>query len=76
MLAIAVLLIATMWWFPLALLAGIGVHVVREMITAATQQREAARRAAEVVAARADEQQELVLAGDERGVYGEFPPAG
>ncbi|WP_155771677.1 hypothetical protein [Mycobacterium asiaticum] len=50
-------------------------HVVRAMITAASEQRALAWREAQQVAARADEQQELVLAGDERGVYGMYEPA-
>ncbi|OBJ50504.1 hypothetical protein [Mycobacterium asiaticum] len=56
------------------MLAGV-VHVVRAMITAASEQRALAWREAQQVAARADEQQELVLAGDERGVYGMYEPA-
>jgi hypothetical protein len=36
---------------------------------------EARRRRLASLAARADEQNRLVMHGDERGVYGEFPPA-
>jgi hypothetical protein len=36
---------------------------------------EARRRRLAGLAARADEQNRLVMQGDERGVYGEFPPA-
>jgi hypothetical protein len=36
---------------------------------------EAQRRRLAGLAARADEQNSLVMQGDERGVYGEFPPA-
>jgi hypothetical protein len=36
---------------------------------------EAQRRRLAELAARADEQDRLVMQGDERGVYGEFPPA-
>lgn len=74
-LLVAVLL-ARFWWLLLAvgILAGVW-HVLREMASAASTQRELALREAEVVAARADEQQALVLAGDERGVYGEYEPA-
>jgi hypothetical protein len=36
---------------------------------------EARRRRLAELAARADEQNRLVMQGDERGVYGEFPPA-
>ena len=36
---------------------------------------EAQRRRLAGLAARADEQNRLLMQGDERGVYGEFPPA-
>jgi lysylphosphatidylglycerol synthetase-like protein (DUF2156 family) len=36
---------------------------------------EAQRRRLAELATRADEQDRLVMRGDERGVYGEFPPA-
>ena len=36
---------------------------------------EARRRRLAGLAARADEQNRLLMQGDERGVYGEFPPA-
>lgn len=56
-LLVAVLL-ARFWWLLLTvgMLAGVW-HVLREMASAASAQRELARREAEVVAARADEQQ-------------------
>jgi hypothetical protein len=75
MLVIAALLLASMWWLPLALLVGMGVHVWRALVASAAEQRAQAWQEGLEVAARADEQQRLVLAGDPRGVYGNYTPA-
>jgi hypothetical protein len=63
--------VAMFWWVILAvlgvaLLAGVVWYVSRCL-----DARDAARLA---IAARADEQHALVLAGDDRGIYGEYTP--
>lgn len=59
------------WWvfailFGIALLIAVGWYVSRRL-----DARDAARAA---IIARADEQHALILAGDDRGIYGEWPP--
>jgi hypothetical protein len=77
---IAVLLVvgfvgAYFWWIvavaAVAALAWMTQRAFREI--AAQEVAEARRQAA--VARRADQQHRWVLAGDERGVYGAYPPA-
>jgi hypothetical protein len=63
-------------WWPLLVGAGIVVavcYLFRSMIDSAAWQRRVAARQAALVAARADEENAAVLAGDERGVYGNYP---
>ncbi len=63
-------------WLLAALLLLLAVPVWRSLVATAAVRQEAAYQAGRVVAARADRQQAQVLAGDERGVYGEYEPAG
>lgn len=74
-LAALVLMVANIWWIVGALLLFGVVHVVRQVAVSAAAQRELARQQGAVVAARADREHAQVLAGDERGVYGQYPPA-
>jgi hypothetical protein len=63
-------------WWPVLVGAGIVVsvcYVFRSMIDSAALQRELARRRQARIAARADQENASVLAGDDRGVYGQFP---
>jgi hypothetical protein len=62
-------------WIVAALMLWAGIHVLRSMRDTAVEQRMLARRMGVLVAARADEENAAVLAGDQRGVYGEYPPA-
>jgi hypothetical protein len=64
------------WWVIALVLAAVavwkfgpGVWARHEAAVAAERHRLAA------IAARADEQHRLVTQGDERGVYGDYPPA-
>jgi hypothetical protein len=67
--------VVTYWWVILLILATIGVGVVlwlrhqHELEAAGRRRREHA-----ALIARADQQHAWVLAGDDRGVYGEYPP--
>ncbi len=61
-------------WLLAALLVVLTVPAWRSLVATGAEQLELARQEGAVVAARADRQQAQVLAGDERGVYGEFPP--
>jgi hypothetical protein len=69
-----VLALNYLWWIVAALLVAMAVHVLRSLRDTALEQRELARRMGVVVAARADEENAAVLAGDDRGVYGKYPP--
>jgi hypothetical protein len=64
-----------LWWLVGALLAVMGVYAWRSMVASAAEQRELAARMGVLIAARADEENAAVLAGDQRGVYGRYPPA-
>jgi hypothetical protein len=71
---ILVWFVATFW--PLLVLAAaVGglVYVVRSMLDTAAGQRELARRRQAAIAARCDAENAAVVAGDNRGVYGQFP---
>jgi hypothetical protein len=68
--------IAKFWAWILAVLGALMVFGLLLWLTLYVERRADAReemRAA--LAARADQQHAWVLAGDDRGVYGEFPPA-
>jgi hypothetical protein len=70
-----VLVFHFLWWIVAALVLAAVVHIVRAMAVAAAEQRELARQAGAVLAARADAENTQVLAGDDSGVYGDYPPA-
>ena len=75
-LLVVVALVVKFWW----LIAGIvavtyGVYRAVRAIDRHAERVEAERRRLAEIAARADEQHRLVLAGDDRGVFGEYPPA-
>jgi hypothetical protein len=63
------------WWLVVAAAALAGWYYWRvfQLACQMTAQAEARRR--NEVRARADQQQAWVLAGDDRGLYGEYPPA-
>jgi hypothetical protein len=75
-LLIVVGFIATFWWLVLLALAAIGAGLLlwlghqRKLDASSRQRREHA-----ALVARADEQHAWVLAGDDRGFYGDYPPA-
>ena len=72
LLAVLIALVVTVW----AVIVGtVCVAVAVRMADRRAERIEAQRRRLAGLAARADEQNRLVMAGDERGVYGEFPPA-
>jgi hypothetical protein len=68
--------VVTFWWV-FAIIIGLlllvaGVWLLSRWLDARDAARDAALAA---IAARADEQHALILAGDDRGVYGDYPPA-
>jgi hypothetical protein len=71
LLAVLVALV-TVW---AVIIGAVCVAVAVRMAGRRTERIEARQRRLAELAARADEQDRLVLQGDERGVYGEFPPA-
>jgi hypothetical protein len=61
-----------MFWWVFAIIIGIALLIAASWyVSRRLDARDAARAA---IAARADEQHALVLAGDDRGVYGEYRP--
>jgi threonine/homoserine/homoserine lactone efflux protein len=76
LLLIVVGFIAKFWWLILLVLAAIGAGLLlwlghqRKLDASDRRRREQAS-----LAARADRQHALILAGDDRGVYGDYPPA-
>jgi hypothetical protein len=73
-LAAAVFALANIWPLLVLLLLAMGVHVFRSTRDTATELRGQALAEGELVAGRADREHAAVLAGDERGVYGGYPP--
>jgi hypothetical protein len=72
----ALLLAFVIEWWPVlagALIVVAVEYIVRSMIDSAALQRELARRRQARIAARADQENASVLAGDDRGVYGNYP---
>jgi hypothetical protein len=66
-----------MFWWVFAIIIGLlllvaGVWLLSRWLDARDAARDAALAA---IVARADEQHAWVLAGDDRGLYGEYPPA-
>jgi hypothetical protein len=62
-----------MFWRIFAIIAGVAVlGVAAWYVTRRIDARTAARAA---IVARADEQHKQIMAGDDRGLYGEYPPA-
>ena len=57
-----------MFWRIFAIIAGVAAWYVTRRIDARTAARAA-------IVARADEQHKQIRAGDDRGLYGEYPPA-
>jgi hypothetical protein len=77
---IAVGLVVRFWPYIVGTVAGIAVIVwlVRygmRAVDPSWEREQAKQRRRAELAARADEQHAWVMLGDERGVYGEFPPA-
>jgi hypothetical protein len=73
---IGVVTVVTVW----AVIVGsvsvaVGVRWAHRVGDRRAERIEAQRRRLAGLAAQADEQHHLVMQGDERGVYGEFPPA-
>ena len=71
LLAVLVALV-TVW---AVIIGAVCVAVAARMAGRRTERIEVQRRRLASLAARADEQNRLWMRGDERGVYGEFPPA-
>ena len=64
------------WWLILLLLAAAGAGVVLWcFVTRQDAELERQHRQRAALVARADEQHAQILAGDERGLYGIYPPA-
>jgi hypothetical protein len=63
------------WWVILAVLAVVAIGCVAWcVVTRRDVEAERVRRQHAALAARADEQHAWILAGDDRGVYGQYPP--
>ena len=71
LLAAFVAVVATVW---VVIVGTVCVGVAVRMADRRGERIEAQRRRLAGLAARADQQHRLVMQGDERGVYGEFPP--
>jgi predicted membrane-bound spermidine synthase len=71
LLAVLVALV-TVW---AVIIGAVCVAVAMRMVGRRAERIEVQRRRLAELAARADEQNRLMMQGDERGVYGEFPPA-
>jgi ABC-type Fe3+-siderophore transport system permease subunit len=68
--------IVRFFWWILAGIAGVALIVlVFYLVNRSDKRRAAELKQVAVLAARADEQHAQVLAGDDRGLYGEYPPA-
>jgi hypothetical protein len=64
------------WWLILLVLAVVGAgFLLGGVVTRHDAELDRRRREQSALAARADEQHAWVLAGDDRGVYGKYPPA-
>jgi hypothetical protein len=63
--------VAMFWWVIVAVLGALLLAALAFYVSRCIEAREEARLA---IAARADEQHALVLAGDDRGIYGEYTP--
>lgn len=72
LLAGLIALVVTVW---VVIVGSVCVAVAVRMVDRRAERIEARRRLLAELAARADEQNRLLMQGDERGVYGEFPPA-
>jgi hypothetical protein len=70
----AVFALANIWPLLALLLLAMGVHVFRSTRDTATGLRGQALAEGVLVEGRADREHALALAGDERGVYGGYPP--
>jgi hypothetical protein len=73
-LVVAAIVVDFLPWIVGGLMLWAAVFVVRSMLASAAAQRQLERQRQAVIAARADRQHAAVLAGDERGVYGDYPP--
>lgn len=69
------LIIKLIWWILGAIALAALFFVVRAQLRAARARREADAHHVAQLAARAEQQHRWVLRGDERGTYGEYPPA-
>lgn len=73
-LVLAALVVHFFWWLVAIVVTVVAARLVGRWL-AASEDREVARwRRDEEIAARADREHQLVMAGDERGVYGQYPP--
>lgn len=63
------------WWIVGIVGVVAAVYLVRRAVDRHAERVEAERRRLAGLVARADQQHRWVLGGDERGVWGEFPPA-
>ena len=73
---IGVALVGTVWAVIVGTVSvAVAVRWAHRVADRRAERIEAQRRRRAGLAARADEQHRLVMQSDERGVYGEFPPA-
>jgi len=73
---IAAALVVTVWAVIVgAVSVAVGVRWARRLTGRRAERIEAQRCRLAELAARADEQNRLLMESDERGIYGEFPPA-
>lgn len=71
-----VALVAKFWWVILAALGAVGLFVgLLRLAFYAAGRVDARHEERAVLVARADQQHAWVLAGDDRGTYGDYPPA-
>ena len=70
----AVAVVVKYWWLIVGIVCVIvAVYRVRGAVARHAERVEAERRRLAELAARADQQHDWVMEGDERGVYGEYP---
>jgi hypothetical protein len=74
---LVVVALVVKFWRLIAAVVGMfcAVHWARRVADRHAERVEAERRRLAGLVARADEQHEWIRSGDERGVWGEFPPA-
>jgi type II secretory pathway pseudopilin PulG len=75
MLMVIALIIKLIWWILGAVVLYLLFRVGRSQLRAAQASRQAHARRVAQIAARAEQQHRWALRGDDRGTYGDYPPA-